>query len=595
MTGSSQIKITGTGMNPSQITITKNDSYIMGACKTDKGYVFSYASSKPAVKLLLFSEDTKEADITILLDSSYKIGDVFSVLVKGINLDSYMYLYEDGGIQVSDPYAACLKYSDYDVRADVPYGVLISNKFNWKDDKAPGYTSDELIIYKLHTKGWTANKFSKARNKGTFKGITEKIPYLLELGINAVELMPVYEFVPDGFRNNYWGYEKGFYFTPKISYCACSGKRKDYTVEFKEMVQKLHTNGIEVIIEMYFPSEISPGFIDDCIRFWKREYHIDGVHLICDQRARLFLAEDDFIKDIKLFHTNWDEDCSNDNLYEYNEGFLEASRRMLKGDENQLMSFLYAIRKNPAHAANVNFIAYNNGFTLADLVSYDHKHNEDNNEGNKDGVDFNISWNCGAEGPTNNRKIKELRMRLMKNAMAMVLLSQGVPLIYAGDEFGNSQSGNNNAYCQDNEIGWTDWSALKRNRKFFEFVKELIDFRKSHKVLRMKKEPMLMDYKYYGLPDMSFHGSRSWYPELDHYNRHIGVMLCGRYALEENNVYIAFNLHWEEHKLALPNIAGRSWKIEINTLDSEINNMEEEHFLKIAPRSIIVLTDEKNG
>lgn len=582
-------------MKNSQISIMKNDSYHMGACKTDKGYAFSYASVRDNVKLLLFKEDREEADITIPLDSSYKIGDVFSVIVKGINLDSYMYIYEEGGLFMSDPYASCLKYSDYKVREEVPYGVLISSKFNWKDDKAPGYASDELIIYKLHTKGWTANKFSKARNKGTFKGLTEKIPYLLELGVNALELMPVYEFVPDGIRDNYWGYERGFYFSPRLDYCSCKDKKQDYTTEFKEMVQKLHSNGIEVILEMFFPSDISPMFIDDCIRFWRKEYHIDGVHLLCDARARLFLAEDDYIKDVKLFFTNWDEDCSSKNLYEYNEGFLEVARRLLKGDENQLMSFLCALRKHPAHASNVNFIAYNNGFTLADLVSYDHKHNQDNREGNKDGVDFNISWNCGVEGPTNNRKIKELRTRLMKNAMCMVMLSQGVPLIYAGDEFGNSQNGNNNAYCQDNELGWTDWSALKRNRQYFEFVKQLIAFRKAHKALHMEKEPLLMDYRYYGLPDMSFHGSRAWYPEMDHFNRHIGVMICGRYAGEENNIYLAFNLHWETHELALPTISGRQWKVVINTSQKEAVDFEKNHSLTVEPRSIIVLTDEKSS
>ncbi|MGN0375332.1 MAG: alpha-amylase family glycosyl hydrolase [Butyrivibrio sp.] len=595
MESSSQNIITGTGIIPPHISIIKNDSYIMGSHKTEKGYIFSYSSSNPTVKLLLFSEDSREADMTIVLDSSYKTGDVFSVLIKGINLDSYMYIYEDGGFLVSDPYAECLKYSDYEVMAGVPYAVIGRSRFNWKDDRPLGYSAEELIMYKIHPKGWTANKFSKVRNKGTFKGITEKIPYLLELGINAVEIMPVYEFVPDGFRDNYWGYSGGFYFTPKQDYCACKGKRTDYTVEFKEMVQRLHANGIEVILEMFFPSDISPSFIDDCIRFWRREYHIDGVHLICDERARLFIAKDDFIKDVKLFHTNWDADSSNSNLYEYNEGFMETARRLLKGDENQLMPFLYALRKHPIHASNVNFIAYNNGFTLADLVSYDHKHNEANNEGNRDGKEFNLSWNCGAEGPTSNRKIKDLRLKLMKDAIAMVLLSQGVPMIYAGDEFGNSQSGNNNSYCQDNDLGWTDWSALRRYRGYFEFVKKLIAFRKDHKVLHMSKEPMLMDYRYYGYPDMSFHGSRPWYPEMEHYNRHIGVMLCGRYAAEESNVYLAFNLHWEKHELALPNISGRIWKVEFNTENAGDNNPINNNFLTIGPRSVIVLTDEKNS
>ncbi len=578
-----------------QITVTKNDSYTLGVNKIDKGYTFAYVSDKPKVNLLLFSADTKQPDYTIELNSSHKDGDVFTVLIKGIPQEISFYLYEDGGFVVTDPYATCLKFSEFEARKDSPYGVLNRTRFNWKGDANPKHSREELVIYKIHPKGWTANRYSKVRNKGTFKGITEKIPYLLELGINAIELMPSYEYVPEKKIEDFWGYDKGFYFVPKYSYCACRDKKADYTVEFKEMVRALHENDIEVIVEMFFPTNISTSLIRDCIRFWKKEYHIDGVHLLCDERVRFTLVNDEYIRDVKLFFANWYEDMPGKNLYEYNEGFLEVARRLLKGDENQLMAFLTAIKKNSAHAANVNFVAYNNGFTLADVVSYDYKHNEANNEGNRDGVDFNISWNCGVEGPTNNKKIKELRQKLMKNAMTMVFMSQGVPLIYGGDEFGNSQNGNNNAYCQDNEIGWVDWSAIKRNTKYFEFVKMLIAFRKDHSALSFEKEPLLMDYKYYGLPDMSYHGSRAWYPELDHYNRHIGVMLCGRYAKEDANIYIGFNLHWESHRLALPIIPQRKWKIAFATDSSGQSQIVEERMVNIAPRSIIVLVDEKNS
>lgn len=579
-----------------QITVTRNDSYIMGAVKVDKGYAFAYSSPNPKVKLLLFSADIKQPDCTIELDSRYKDGEVFSVIIKGLEPNICFYLYEDGGFVVTDPYALCLKKSEFEARKSSPYGVLNRVKFNWKEDVRPGYSRDELIIYKLHPKGFTANRFSKVRNKGTFRGVAEKIPYLLDLGINAVELMPPYEYVPEKKIEDYWGYDRGFYFVPKMDYCSCKDKKADYTVEFKEMVRSFHENGIEVIIEMFFPTDVSPNLIRDCIRFWKKEYHIDGVHLLCDERVRFLLAGDEYIRDVKLFYANWyEDDIFGDNLYDYNEGFLETGRRLLKGDENQLMAFLSAIKKNPANSASVNFIAYNNGFTLADLVSYDYKHNEANNEGNRDGVDFNISWNCGAEGPTNSKKIKELRQKLMKNALTMVFTSQGVPLIYAGDEFGNSQNGNNNAYCQDNDIGWTDWSALKRNRKFYEFVKELIAFRKEHRALSFEKEPLLMDYKYYGLPDMSYHGSRAWYPELEHYNRHIGVMLCGKYAREEANIYIGYNLHWESHRLALPTIPQRRWKEVFSTDTCEGSGIIDDRTVNIAPRSIIVLIDEKNS
>ena len=210
-------------------------------------------------------------------------------------------------------------------------------------------------------------------------------------------------------------------------------------------------------------------------------------------------------------------------------------------------------------------------------------------------MDFNISWNCGVEGPTNNRKIKELRTRLMKNAMCMVMLSQGVPLIYAGDEFGNSQNGNNNAYCQDNETGWVDWSALNKNRKFFNYVTELIEFRKNHHILHTAKELFQTDYKYYGLPDISFHGSKAWYPEVENYNRHLGIMLCGKYAGDENDVYIGINMHWEKHILALPKVPDKKWRLILNTNDTEGIIIEQNRTMEVPPRSIVVLISEKNS
>ncbi len=585
-------KLTGEKSAPPHFKVMKNASYRLGAQKLDGEYAFAYATTSKTLSLLLYSAEKPEPDYNITLDCEYKDGDVFSFILKGINLDRYLYLYQDDDMLYTDPYAKCLKQLEDE---QIIYGVVTKDKFDWKDDVTPGYSKSDLVMYKLHPRGFTKNRYSKVHNKGTFLGIAEKIPYLLELGINAVELMPVYEFDKRPEYVNYWGYDKGFYFVPKMSYSSSYGKRIDYTVDFKKMVRQFHENGIEVYIELFFPREVRSGLISDCIRYWKREYHIDGVHLLCDERARFLLAEDLYTKDLKLFYTNWYSDCDNENLYEYNDGFLDTARRLLKGDEDQLQSFLKAIMKNPSHAGNVNYITCNNGFTLMDLVSYDRKHNELNGERNKDGVDYNLSWNCGIEGPTKSRKINELRFRLMKNAMVMLLLSQGVPLIYAGDEFGNSQNGNNNVYCQDNETGWTDWNAYRHNRKYFEFVKMLIQFRKQHQILHMSKEPYLMDYRYFGIPDVSIHGSKAWYPELEHYNRHCGIMLCGKYADEEENIYIAYNLHWEKHELALPLIPGRHWEKVFDTDSSIIEDIEGDKLICVNPRTIVVLIDEKNS
>ncbi len=608
MINTSHYKVEGTAANVCRITLEHTDSYNLGTRKKASGQEFLYACKEDYIRLLLFKErdckntspDGKKPEplYSIYIDSTFKTGDVFSFTVKGIDLDGYVYCYEEDNEWKLDSYAKrVLKFIKED-GSTIYFGRLTESQYDWEDDTPLHIPADELIMYKLHVKGFTRNRFSKVDNKGTFLGLTAKIPYLQDLGINAVELMPAYEFVNTGINLNYWGYDRGFYMAPCSGYCATYGRRGDYTHEFRDMVKEFHKNGIEVYMEMFFPADISAGFIDDCVRYWKKEYHIDGGHLICDRGAVQILAGDVFLKDTKLFYADWNQDCSGGNLLEYNNGYLEIARRIIKGDEDQLQNFLYAMRKHPKHAHTVNYVASNDGFTLADVYSYDRKHNEANGEHNRDGADYNLSWNCGVEGATKKRKVNELRTLLMKNAMALLFTAQGVPMIYAGDEFGNSQGGNNNAYCQDNDTGWIDWSALNRNRKFNEFVKSMIAFRKEHRSLHMIEEPYLTDYKYYGMPDMSYHGSKAWYPELEHYNRQAGIMLCGKYAEEEENIYIAFNMHWEPHELALPNISGHVWKPVITTgAESlpDISQINEDRLVKVPARTVIILVDEKNS
>lgn len=580
---------------PSDIEIAVNEGYRLGAYITNDGYAFAFVSASEEISLLLYSNPDDEPEYEIRVGKEYKDGEVFSFIIKGINLDGYMYIYRDGEENITDPYAKSLKIITMPDGTKKYYGVLTGDRFSWNGDKSLHICPSDLVIYKLHVKGYTKNRFSKVKNKGTFKGLAEKIPYFLELGINGVELMPAYEFVSSGAGNNFWGYDKGYYFAPKADYCACYLSGNDYTTEVKEMIKKFHANGIEVYMEFYFPREITAGLIDDCLRYWKKEYHIDGAHVLCDERVRLILAEDVYLKDFKIFYSDWYHDCNNKNLIEYNDGFRNVSRRILKGDEDQLQAFFYAMCKNPNHASTVNYVASNNGFTLADLFSYDRKHNEDNGENNRDGEEYNLSWNCGVEGPTKKRKIQELRSRLMKNAMTILFTAQGIPLIFGGDEFGNSQHGNNNPYCQDNETGWVDWGAFTRNRKFFEFVKELIAFRREHTVLHMDKEPSLVDYRYHGLPDVSYHGSKAWYPDMAHYNRHGGILYCGKYAAKpENDVYLAFNMHWEPHEIALPSVPESEWEIMFTT-GTEMNSDKPEKFIVVEPRTVVVLTNKKNS
>ena len=266
----------------------------------------------------------------------------------------------------------------------------------------------------------------------------------------------------------------------------------------------------------YFSGKEVPGFVLETVRFWVREYHVDGIHLT-GYAPTVLLAKDPYLADTKLWALSWEAEKpaagEKKHLGEYNDGFLIDMRRALKGDEEQMSSLIYRNRRNPAETGVLNFMAGTNGFTMMDMVSYDQKHNEANGENNRDGSDYNYSWNCGAEGHVRKKKIQELRSRQLRNAMLLLFLSQGTPVLLAGDEFGNSQNGNNNAYCQDNEISWLNWNLNKWDQALLDFVKHVIAFRKAHPVFHMKQEPRVMDYLACGHPDISYHGVNAWQPQ----------------------------------------------------------------------------------
>ena len=333
----------------------------------------------------------------------------------------------------------------------------------------------EMILYRLHVRGFTMHSSSKVKHPGTFLGIKEKIPYLKKLGINAVELMPCYEFdeiIKDQNINpfsryrsatlkkeleqfldpdlkvklNYWGYQaKSYYFAPKHAYAY-----KDSVKEMKQLIESLHKHGIDVILEMNFTQEVSQSLILDCLRYWVTQYGVDGFHLNDNVVSMDLIAHDPLLTDIKLLtHNvrteNRENQVTTRNQAIYNEDYQNTVRRYLKGDEGQVSAFAAAFKSNPIKCAKINYITNTNGFTLADLYSYDIKHNEDNGEDNRDGTEFNYSWNCGVEGKSRRKKVMTLRHKQTRNALVTLFLSQGTPLLLAGDEFGNSQNGNNNA------------------------------------------------------------------------------------------------------------------------------------------------------
>ena len=279
------------------------------------------------------------------------------------------------------------------------------------------------------------------------------------------------------------------------------------------------------------------------------------------------------------------------NLAEYNMGFQNTARRFLKGDEDQVSSFARESRRNPATHGVIHYLANQDGFTLQDLVSYDYRHNEANGEENRDGCSYNYSWNCGVEGPSRKQSVQELRAKQLRNAVLMLTLSQGTPLIYGGDEFGNSQGGNNNAYCQDNPIGWVDWSQAEKNREFTEFIRDALAFRKAHRILHGSQELRLMDYESKGYPDLSYHSDRAWYAQMENTSRQIGMMFNGYYGEDggQEMVYVAYNMHWDAHEFALPHLGeGMAWYEVVNSGQKDGFRQPEEKFRLLGARQVTV-------
>ena len=335
---------------------------------------------------------------------------------------------------------------------------------------------------------------------------------------------------------------------------------------------------------------------------------MDGFHLSGEGVPMKLILRDKLLADTKLMFPGVDMDSAfygephlYRNVAEYNDSFQRDMRRFLKSDEDTIQGAAYYIKRNPDDHSAVNYMTSQDGFTLMDLVSYNYKHNEANGEDNNDGSSYNFSWNCGVEGPSRKTAVRQMREKQVRNAFLFMLLSQGVPMLYGGDEFGNSQEGNNNAYCQDNAVGWIDWKSYRKNIGIYQFVKAAIAFRKAHPILHIDKELRGVDYKTKGCPDISFHGERAWYLNTDNTCRLLGVMYCGAYAKREDGtkddfIYVGYNLHWETRKIALPNLPGGiKWKKAADTSDMsgcgfyEEMQEQDEKTIEIPPRTIVVL------
>lgn len=585
-----------------------------------------------AASLLLYRKGKEEVEREIPFSGKQAVGEVYLLSVSGIDPERYEYNFRIDGKVVQDPFACVLRgkktfgtepepKKEHQVRCG-----FLTQEYDWEEDENPQIAYEDAVMYLIHVRGFTKQGSSRVRHRGTFAGVAEKADYLKELGINQVKLMPAYEFdeiirprtrgaedvmagalarpeETQAIKVNYWGYVKGYYFAPNRAYAAS----KDPVREFKDMVRALHQRGIEVIMELFFPESCDLRLISDCMLYWMQEYHVDGFHLLGDQNLFHYAAMDPVFSRVKILSLYFDsgriyghgKNPAVKNLAEYNDSFLINMRKLLKGDEDQLNEFVYLLRRNPTAVGVMNYLTTHEGFTLMDLVSYDEKHNEANGEHNQDGAIYNYSWNCGAEGPTRKKKVLELRNRQLRNAFLLLLLSQGTPMFVAGDEFGNSQGGNNNPYCQDNETGWVDWKGARKHESLTAFVREVIQFRKRHRILHLSKELRVADSLSCGYPDVSYHGNRAWYGALEYPNRQIGVMYCGEYAGEENFIYVAYNFHWIPQEFALPAIPETfSWYVAIDTgkgvwPEGEEPELGQERMFTVPERTIVVLIGRK--
>lgn len=511
------------------------------------------------------------------------IGEVRFLALEGMDPADYEYNYMIGGEVTVDPYARGLAGRDIwgkerDIQKHEVRGVLKNGRYDWEGDEPLKLPFHSIVAYSLHVRGFTKHTSSGVEKKGTFSGVVEKLPYLKDLGIDQIQCMPVYEFEECGRFRNYWGYGPAYYFAPKSAYAASGDGER----ELKDMVKACHKEGIEVVLEMPFTGDTSKQLMEECLRYYCLEYHIDGFLL------NPYVAPMDAIHaDPILKHTK---------ILVHDTGFQTVMRRFLKGDEGMVRDVMYWLRHQSETKEILNMITGQTGFTLRDLVSYDGKHNEANGEQNQDGPDYNYSWNCGAEGPSRKKAVTELRKNQTRNAFFLLLLAQGTPCILAGDEFGNTQKGNNNVYCQDNPVGWLDWSGLEKHPELHDFVKELIAFRKKHPVFWPEKEMTGMTYSKKGVPDVSYHGENAWRVPLEVSSRQLGVYYSGtdRTGEGDEDCFVAYNMHWLEHTFALPALPkGKKWYRIASTREGILDKAEpldDQKFAEVKERTIMIFS-----
>jgi glycogen operon protein len=635
-----------------------------GASLVPGGIHFAiFSRHAESCSLVLFAPGAVAPLAEIPFPPFFRVGDVFAMTVLGLEPDSIEY-----GFRVGGPFAPRRghRFDSSKVLLDPaaravsgrpvwgappsvpqPRGCLVPTDFDWQGDRQLGLRSEDLVICEVHVRGFTRSPSSGVRFPGTYAGLREKIPYLQELGVNCVELMPICEF--DELENqrsnpltgerlvNFWGYSTLGFYAPKAGYAA-TGPAGLQVDELKALVKDLHAAGIEVLLDMVFNHTAEGGaggptlsfrgidnrtwymlgkdgayldfggcgntvncnhpvvrhFVLDCLRYWVAEYHIDGFRFdlasilgrdsagtpLSNPPLLESMALDPVLGKTRLIAEAWDAG----GLYqvgsfpaygrwaEWNGKYRDCVRRFLKGEAGQVVELAQRLLGSPdlyhdrGPSASINFITCHDGFTLADLFAYNDKHNEANGEGNRDGANDNYSWNCGVEGPTDNPGVRELRRRQIKNALTILFVSQGIPMLLAGDEASRTQQGNNNAYCHDGPLTWLDWELPRRHADLLRYCRLLIAFRKEHPALRHALHP--------GNPqddgsflEVTWHGTAPWQPDWSHGSRSLALMLrSGQPGSAEDVLYVVLNAYWEPLTFALPAPPrGTRWHVFANT------------------------------
>lgn len=652
-----------------------------------------HSQNATACSVALFKRTEQKPYAVIPIPDSFRIGNTWSIMIFGLDIYDFEYCYRldgpyepekglifDKNRNVLDIYAKAVTGQSVwgkKAKGDGSYHARVhADLFDWGDCKQPDIKFQDLVIYELHVRGFTMDSSSGVAARGTFAGVIEKIPYLKKLGINAVELMPIFEFdeldsarVVDGQQLlNYWGYSPTAFFAPNTSYASAVEYNREGD-ELKMLIRTLHENKILVFLDVVF-NHTSEGdehgsafsfkgldnsvyymltpdghyynfsgcgntvncnhpivqqFIVDCLRYWVVEYRVDGFRFdlatilgrnedgspMPNPPLLKTLAFDPILSRVKLIAEAWDAGGlyqvgsfpSWNRWAEWNGRFRDDLRRFLKGDSGMAQAAVNRITGSEdiydprirGYNASVNFLTCHDGFTLYDLYSYNEKHNEKNGWNNTDGSDDNYSWNCGAEGETDDKEINGLRLRLIKNAFTALMLSRGAVMFPAGDEMCKTQSGNNNAYCQDNETSWLDWERLKRYGEIFEYVKDLLTLRKKHRIIRKNTQPISL-----GFENITYHHGAAWNGTLSDSDHVIGIMYSGKKKDgSDDAVYLAFNTYWETVDVTAPELMGYSWQARFYTgvpyekgalLDTMLNRRG--NTFTLAPRSAMVLVLE---